>query len=118
MISAIAVGKLLRTAAVVLFGLTMLAMSLTGCQDQDRVTVENQQRVRPGMTFEEVVDILGPDYEKKRSGVSLGDVEVSVEHDVYVWRQDGRRIEVEFDDNVVEESRFYSENPPVEPEDS
>lgn len=98
-------SRTLRTAAVLTFGLLMLAMSLTGCREQGP-TVENYQRIEPGMTFDEVVAILGPNYQRRRSGVQLGDVEVSVESDVYIWRGEGREIVVEFDDGRVEKAEF------------
>jgi hypothetical protein len=108
MFSGMSGRQVLRATAVVLFGLLMLTMSLAGCR-RPGVTEENYRRIQPGMTLEEVVSILGPNYQRQRSGVRIGDLEVAVERDTYVWRAPGRRVEVHFDDGVVERAAYHVE---------
>lgn len=95
----------LRTAGTILLGFLMLTLSLAGCRNQG-VTAENYERIQVGMTLDQVVSILGPNYEKQRAGVQLGDVEVSVERESYVWREGGREIVVHFDDGRVERAVY------------
>ena len=97
--------RFVRTTAIVVMGLMMMALSVAGCRQQG-VTPENYSRIKRGMTFEQVVEILGRNYQKQRSGVSIGDLELSVESDVYVWRQEQRQIIVEFDDGLVEKATY------------
>jgi hypothetical protein len=72
----------------------LVAISFAGCASDDRLTLDNYDRVVTGMTPAEVRDILGQPDDDEGGGISVVGVDLSGR--VMVWEEGERLIEVTF----------------------
>jgi hypothetical protein len=73
-----------------------VGLALLGLWPQSPITEENYERIKKGMTQEQVSQILGPSWTQ---GIMLcsGPLGDRVDSDARIWSGTGNRIQVDFD---------------------
>lgn len=78
---------------VLLFVAPFAAALLVGCA-ASRVTLENYERVKEGMSMQDVEQILGKPDKNRGGGFSFGDVDASGSN--AMWKSGDKRINITF----------------------
>lgn len=87
--------KQIAIGVLLLSGLTLIG--LTGCAD--KVTQDNYDQVKTGMTLAEVQAILGSGALQTSGSAALGDIGGSAK--VYKWESEGKVITITFANDKV-----------------